>query len=72
VGRKRPSSIIRGFRYDASKRQMVIIFMTGNVYVYDRVPPEVRAGLENADSQGVFFNEVIRDHFPCRRVRPAA
>jgi HTH-type transcriptional regulator/antitoxin HigA len=65
------SSVIQDFSYDARRQKLKIVFQTGRVYVYERVPAEVHAGLKNAPSQGAYFNNSIRDHFPCREIMPA-
>jgi hypothetical protein len=38
-----PSSVIRERFYDASTSRLTITFVTGRIYVYEDVPPEVAA-----------------------------
>ena len=63
-----PSSVIRWFRYDETRRVLRVTFTSGEVYDYADVPPEVAAGLKAAPSQGRFFGSDIRDHYPCHRI----
>ena len=56
-----PSSVIRRYRYDPVLRALEVTFVSGKVYVYGDVPPEVFEGLSAAASKGRFFNEHIRD-----------
>ncbi|MBY0320208.1 MAG: KTSC domain-containing protein [Reyranella sp.] len=62
-----PSTAIRSFSYDPTRRELSIIFPSLRRYTYIDVPAETYAGLRVAPSQGVFFNRHIRDHFAFRR-----
>lgn len=64
----RPSSVIRRFDYDASRRRLRVTFTSGDVYDYDALPPEVAEGLRSAPSEGRFFGPKIRDSYAYRRV----
>jgi hypothetical protein len=58
-----PSSVIRFFRYDAPKRELLIGFQTGRKYVYHDVPEQIYLDMKAAFSKGEFFNAHIRDRF---------
>ena len=58
-----PSSVIRGIEYDAQRQQLFITFVSGKVYVYDRVPSEVHDAFLAHSSKGAFFNRFIRDRY---------
>lgn len=62
-----PSSVIRRFSYDEAARRLRVTFVSGDVYDYARVPPEVIEDFRAAPSKGRFFGAVIRDHFPFER-----
>lgn len=64
-----PSSVIRRFRYDAVGQRLTVTFTSGAVYAYLDVPPKVAAALDQAESQGRFFGEAIRDRFAFDRLR---
>ena len=49
-----------------------IIFRTGEVYVYRKVPTETHQQFLAAESKGKFFNLHIRDNFPSEHVRRSA
>ena len=66
-----PSSVIDSYRYEPADRVLLITFVSGQVYAYFDVPPEVDAGLRNASSRGRYFASRIRDRFPYRRLTPA-
>ena len=66
-----PSSVIRRFSYDEPRRRLRVTFVSGDVYEYDGVPPEVNAAFRDAFSKGRFFGPNIRDRYPFRRVETA-
>lgn len=63
-----PSSVIRLYSYDEAARRLRIRFVSGAVYDYEEVPPDIVEGLASAGSKGQFFGANIRDRFPFRRV----
>lgn len=58
-----PSSVIRGYAYDAAGQVLTITFVSGRVYAYQDVPAEVAEGLRLAFAKGEYFNKAIRDRF---------
>ena len=58
-----PSSVIRDFDYDEDRCVLEITFVSGRIYAYRDVPPEVFAEFQMARSKGEFFNRHIRDCF---------
>ena len=65
-----PSNVISSFTYEPERCRLVVTFVTGRVYEYDEVPANVAARFRASFSKGVFFNETIRDNFPCREITP--
>jgi hypothetical protein len=63
--------VIDSYRYEPDRRVLLITFVSGQVYAYFDVPPEVHAGLRNASSRGRYFASHVRDRFPYRRLTPA-
>jgi KTSC domain len=59
------SSAIRAVGYDPRTRVMKITFMQGNTYDFCGVPPEVYEGLIRAPSKGTYYNDYIKDRYPC-------
>lgn len=62
-----PSTVIESFDYDASKRELLVVFHSGRRYVYEDVPENTHAGLRRSFSKGEYFNEHIRDRYVFRR-----
>lgn len=63
-----PSSVIRFFRYAPHTRELKVTFVSGRLYVYEDVPPEVAAAFRQACSKGAFFNHEIRDRYGYRDI----
>lgn len=66
-----PSSVIRFFRYSPDTRELKVTFVSGRLYVYENVPPEVAAAFRMAYSKGTFFNHEIRDRYAYRDITRA-
>ena len=63
-----PSAVIRRFDYDAPRKRLRVTFVSGEVYDYEAVPPEVVDDFRAAFSKGRFFGPNIRDRYRYRRV----
>ena len=61
-------TVIRQILYDLTARQLIIVFQSGRRYAYSHVTADVHAELQAAPSRGAYFNEWIRDRFPCQCV----
>jgi hypothetical protein len=64
-----PSSVIRDFSYDPADRRLDILFVSGRLYSYHQVPPEVAEAMRRAFSKGEYFNAHIRDRYHYSRTR---
>ena len=63
-----PSSVIRSFSYDETRSELIIVFQSGRVYVYEDVPSDIYEAFRAAFAKGEFFNVHIRDRFAFRRL----
>jgi len=63
-----PSSVIAGIRYDGERKRLVVNFVTGRVFEYIDVPPDVARAIRSAFSKGTFFNTYIRDRYDHREL----
>jgi KTSC domain len=67
-----PSSVIREFHYDPAERRLDIRFVSGRLYSYQDVPPEIATAMGRAFSKGEYFNRHIRDRYHSTRIRAAS
>ena len=65
-----PSTVIRDFSYNVATRQLVVTFVTGRIYAYADVPPDVHNAFRASGSKGRFFNQEIRERYDCREITP--
>jgi hypothetical protein len=61
------SSCVRFIAYHAERQLLQIEFVDGGVYSYSGVPDTTHIAFLRAESQGRFFNEMIRNRFPCEK-----
>ncbi|MFC0399442.1 KTSC domain-containing protein [Paraburkholderia rhizosphaerae] len=59
------SSAIRAVGYDPQRMHMRILFQQGHSYDFCRVPEHVYRELLEARSKGSYYNDHIRDKYPC-------
>jgi hypothetical protein len=59
------SRAIAAVGYDPASGRMKIRFVHGDVYDFCGVPAHVFEGLLDAPSKGRYYNEHIRDRYPC-------
>ena len=58
-----PSTAIRRYAYRPDLSVLDIEFITGRVYRYFEVPPNVAEGFGRFRSKGGYFNRALRDRF---------
>ena len=58
-----PTNAIADIDYDPERNWLTVTFVSGRVYRYDGVPPEVCAAFETAAAKGPYFNANIRDRY---------
>lgn len=63
------SSNLHSVGYDPATHTLEIAFHSGGVYMYDRVPADVYAGLMCAASHGLYFDRNIKGRYAFRRGR---
>jgi len=63
-----PSSVINYFYYDERTKSLKIIFVTGMVYRYKKVPHRIFEMFKQAESKGKYFNEFIKDKYSFHKV----
>jgi len=59
------SSAMVAVGYDPQIRRMKITFVQGHTYDFCGVPQRVFEELMRAASKGTYYNEHIRDRYPC-------
>jgi hypothetical protein len=63
------SKNLKSVGYDEQLLVLEIEFHTGGVYRYSGVPVAVHAALMRAASKGRYFLAMVKDRYPCVKVR---
>jgi len=63
-----PSTVIKTFSYDETRRELHITFVTARQYIYEDVPADVYAAMRSAFAKGSFFNREIRNRYRAREL----
>ena len=63
-----PSSVVANFHYDATARVLRVVFVSGEVYDYRKVPPAVYNEMKNSISKGVYLNRHIKPNYSYRKI----
>jgi hypothetical protein len=63
-----PSTVIDHFVYHQKSKMLVITFISGNIYAYEKVPPGIYDNMKTARSKGSYFNEFIKDKFEFKKL----
>ena len=61
------SSVIRSVAYDPATATLEVEFVSGAVYQYDGVRPDLHDQILRAASKGAFFNRFIKGSFQGRK-----
>ena len=61
-----PSTVIRSINYESALSRLTVTFTTGRIYDYFAVPQNIADAFRSSFSKGAYFNENIRDKFPCK------
>ena len=63
------SSMITAFKYDEATQTLQVMFNKTGLYTYLDVPPDVVAGLREADSKGSYMRYAIIDMYASQKGR---
>ncbi|MDP9077905.1 MAG: KTSC domain-containing protein [Bacteroidota bacterium] len=66
-----PSSVVANMDYDEGKATLRITYISGAMYDYLGVPPEVFEEMKAAGSKGKFLNYVIKGKYRYKKIRKA-
>lgn len=64
-----PSSVIESIKYDPVKEILRVVFLSGSVYDYKKVPASVYQAMKAATSKGTFLNRKIKGYFDYEKRR---
>ncbi len=62
------SSNIAAYEYDEKTHTLTIQFKSGDIYRFERVPPDISRGLDSALSVGQHFHKNIKGRFKFTKI----
>lgn len=65
---KLDSSMIESCSYHAQSKNLLVVFKSGDCYVYEQVPNHVYQEFMKASSFGTFLNEQIKNSYHCDKL----
>jgi len=64
-----PSSVVAAIRYDDKTSKLRVIFQSGNIYDYLKVPIKVYDEMKKASSKAEFLNKEIKPNYEFEKIR---
>jgi hypothetical protein len=64
-----PSSVIAKMSYDPASNTLRVIFVSGMIYDYKKVPERVYLAMKNAPSKGTYLNQHIKGTYAFRKIK---
>lgn len=65
-----PSSVIAHISYQAEKQALTVVFNSGDVYLYEKVPEKIYKEFKAAISKGKYLNRKLKKHFMGKKIAP--
>jgi len=64
-----PSSVVAAIDYDAKTARLRVIYTSGSIYDYKKVPVEVYNEMKTAFSKGEFLNKQIKPNYEYEKIK---
>lgn len=63
-----PSSVVSSMKYDSDNELLYVVFVSGDVYVYKKVPEKVFKDFKASISKGTFLNRNIKKFYEAEKL----
>lgn len=64
-----PSSVIASFDYSEETSVLRVVFVSGSIYEYLDISPDVYLAMKASGAKGIFLNRQIKGKYDFRKVR---
>lgn len=64
-----PSSVVAAIRYDAPSSTLRVVYVSGSVYDYKKVPVKVYIEMKASSSKGEFLNKQIKPNYKFEKIK---
>jgi len=63
-----PSTVVKSFSYAPGIQRLRVVFVSGLVYDYKKVPQEVYDEMKTSFSKGIYLNQYIKGHYSFEKI----
>ena len=64
-----PSSVVAAIRYDAPTSTLRVVYVSGSVYDYKKVPENVYKEMKSASSKGEYLNKHVKPNYEFAKIK---
>jgi hypothetical protein len=64
-----PSSVVANMNYNPLSSTLRVIFVSGMIYDYLKVPEKVYMAMKTSDSKGAYLNQHIKGHYEFKKIK---
>ncbi len=64
-----PSSVVAAIRYYPLTSILRVVFVSGSVYDYKKVPEKIYKAMKTATSKGTYLNKYIKGHYSFEKLK---
>ncbi len=64
-----PSSVVAAIQYDVNSSTLRVVYVSGAVYDYKKVPEAVYKEMKKASSKGEFLNKQIKPNYGFEKIK---
>jgi hypothetical protein len=64
-----PSSVVANMIYNPDTSVLRVIFVSGSIYDYLDVPPEVYEAMRTSGSKGIYLNRQIKKNYKYKKIQ---
>ena len=64
-----PSSVIANMIYDAASATLRVVFVSGAVYEYRKVPAAIYNAMKTSKSKGTYLNQYIKPNYSFKKIK---
>ena len=64
-----PSSVVAAIRYDVRSSTLRVVYISGAVYDYKKVPQKIYEEMKAASSKGEYLNKEIKPNYKFEKIK---
>lgn len=64
-----PSSVVAAIRYDTHSSTLRVVYVSGAIYDYKKVPEKVYVEMKTSFSKGEFLNKQIKPKYEFEKIK---